>query len=265
MASAQAEPLPVPAKDVTTVTLTQHYPLSAKMGAFQSDTMNIVWSFILNPTDRTATLTHPVADPEATDDSYRLNGRYHFEKYSGDANGGPYTSYTRNFYALWTPMIDRDYHHLDPDSPLRNDSWMMSAIRVPSTFEHEGQTYTVTAIGDSAFAGSNIVTVHVPSTVTSIGDYAFADCVDFAGLPDAASAYEVVPGSVTSLGRGVFKGCTTMDRMSIGDGIRVLPEETFDGCTNMKRLTLGRNVERISCLIPPRLYRIAFNAMRSAK
>ncbi len=99
---------------------------------------------------------------EATDDSYRLNGRYHFEKYSGDANGGLYTSYTRNFYALWTPMIDRDYHHLDPDSPLRNDSWMMSAIRVPSTFEHEGQTYTVTAIGDSAFAGSNIVTVHVP-------------------------------------------------------------------------------------------------------
>ncbi|WP_304611417.1 leucine-rich repeat protein, partial [Paramuribaculum intestinale] len=262
MASAQAEPLPVPAKDVTTVTLTQHYPLSAKMGAFQSDTMNIVWSFILNPTDRTAMLTHPVADPEATDDSYRLNGRYHFEKYSGDANGGPYTSYTRNFYALWTPMIDRDYHHLDPDSPLRNDSWMMSAIRVPSTFEHEGQTYTVTAIGDSAFAGSNIVTVHVPSTVTSIGDYAFADCVDFAGLPDAASAYEVVPGSVTSLGRGVFKGCTTMDRMSIGDGVRVLPEETFDGCTNMKRLTLGRNVERISCLIPPRLYRIAFKGAR---
>lgn len=262
MASAQAEPLPVPAKDVTTVTLTQRYPLSAKKGAFRPDTINIAWNFILDPATHTATLTHPVADPEATDDSYRLNGRYHFEKYSGDANGGPYTSYTRNFYALWTPMIDRDYYRYDPESELRNDSWMMSAIRVPSTFEHDGQTFTVTAIGDSAFAGSNIVTVHVPSTVTSIGDYAFADCENFAGLPDAASAYEVVPNSVTSLGRGVFKGCKTLERMTIGDGVKELPEETFDDCTGMKRLTLGRNIERISCLIPARLYRIAFKGAK---
>lgn len=261
LASAQAEPLPVPAKDVTTVTLTQHYPLSARKEAPKADTINITWSFILDPATHTATLTHPVANPESTD-SYIRNGQYHFKKYNGNANGGPYTEYTRNFYALWTPMIDRDFYRYNLDHPTRNDSWMMSAIRIPATFEHDGATYTVTAIGERAFSGSNIVTVHVPSTVTSIGDYAFADCESFTGLPDAASAYEVVPNSVTSLGRGVFKGCGTLERMSIGDGVKELPEETFDGCEKMKRLTLGKNIERISCLLPAQLYRIAFKGAK---
>ncbi|MDE5720939.1 MAG: leucine-rich repeat protein, partial [Paramuribaculum sp.] len=232
----------------------------------------IEWSFILDKTNHTATLTHPVPDPESKD-SYLQNGRYHFEayprpdtvhpeyaympNYAGDANGGPVTEFTKTFIALWSPMIDRDYYRYDLVN-RRNDSWTMAAIRIPATFEHDGATYTVTAIGERAFSGSDIVTVHLPSTITSIGDYAFADCQNFVGLPADGSAFEVIPASVTTLGKGVFSNCATLERMTIGDGVKTIPAETFDKCPALQRLTIGRSVESIKCPLPAALRKIAF-------
>lgn len=277
IASAQGEALPDPEPEITTVLLTQRYPLNTKSGAFQASTTGIEWSFILDKSNHTATLTHPAPDPES-EDSYAQNGRYHFKasdllpdtehpeyaylpNYAGDGNGGPVTEYTKTFNALWSPMVDRDFYRYNLDEPLRNDSWTMAAIRVPATFVHDGATYTVTAIGERAFASSDIVSVHIPSTVTSIGDYAFADCMSFVGLPPYASAFEVIPASVTTLGKGVFKGCTMLERMTIGDGVKTVPAETFDGCKSLKRLTIGRSVDKIECLLPP-AYTIAFKGAR---
>ena len=272
IASAQGEALPDPQPEITTVLLTQRYPVNTKSGAFQASTTGIEWSFILDKSNHTATLTHPAPDPES-EDSYAQNGRYHFKasdllpdtehpeyaylpNYAGDGNGGPVTEYTKTFIALWSPMVDRDFYRYNLDEPLRNDSWTMAAIRVPATFVHDGATYTVTAIGERAFAGSDIVTVHLPSTITSIGDYAFADCTSFVGLPSSGSAFEVIPASVTTLGKGVFKGCATLERRTIGDGVKTVPAETFDGCGTLKRITVGRNVEKLECLLPAGLIRI---------
>lgn len=49
-------------------------------------------------------------------------------------------------------------------------------VTIAETYEIDGVTYTVTAIGESAFEAGTITAVDIPATVTSIGDYAFYDC-----------------------------------------------------------------------------------------
>src|SRR5699024_1613653 len=52
----------------------------------------------------------------------------------------------------------------------------VTSIKIPSNVESNGQTYTVTSIGNSAFANRYITSVDIPDSVTSIGDFAFYYC-----------------------------------------------------------------------------------------
>lgn len=71
-------------------------------------------------------------------------------------------------------------------------------VVIPETIEYGGKVYTVTRIGDNAFARSSMMTsVTVPRTVTGIGSYAFVlfarnaalDLTCFAGEPPLADRW----------------------------------------------------------------------------
>ena len=47
-----------------------------------------------------------------------------------------------------------------------NDVKYSGAIVVPSTVEHDGTTYTVTRIGEVAFAACDITSIDMPNTIT---------------------------------------------------------------------------------------------------
>ena len=67
------------------------------------------------------------------------------------------------------------------------------AIAIPATVVNGSNTYSVTSIGDGAFAGcSGLTSINIPSSVTSIGAGAFENCI---GLTSIA-----IPNSVTSIG-----------------------------------------------------------------
>ena len=79
----------------------------------------------------------------------------------------------------------------------------VTSIKIPSNVESNGQTYTVTSIGDRAFLScGNLTSVDIPDSVTSIGDFAFYYC---AGLTSVT-----IPDSVTSIGNIAFDSCTNM-------------------------------------------------------
>ena len=76
-------------------------------------------------------------------------------------------------------------------------------ISLPSTVTYNGTQYTVTKIGEIAFANCTGLTgsLTIPNTVTTIAHGAFMDCTGFTGSL-------TIPNSVTSIGPHVFHGCT---------------------------------------------------------
>lgn len=50
------------------------------------------------------------------------------------------------------------------------------SLTIPETVPYDGDTYTVTAIGEFSFTECSLASVSIPSTVSSIGNYAFANC-----------------------------------------------------------------------------------------
>ena len=61
------------------------------------------------------------------------------------------------------------------------------AISIPQTVDHDGTTYTVTALGDGAFEScSNVTSLTLPATIRSIGSNCFYNCsFTSLALPDS--------------------------------------------------------------------------------
>ena len=70
----------------------------------------------------------------------------------------------------------------------------------------DGNTYSVTSIGDYAFQGSSLTSVTIPSSVISIGTEAFKR----SGLTSVT-----IPSSVTSIGAGAFAQCADLTSINV--------------------------------------------------
>ncbi|MBQ6047355.1 MAG: leucine-rich repeat protein [Bacteroidales bacterium] len=76
------------------------------------------------------------------------------------------------------------------------NSGYSGAITIPQTVEYEGETYTVTALGASAFEScTGVTSLSLPATIRSIGAYCFYNC-SFTSLQ--------LPDSLRSLGDQAF-------------------------------------------------------------
>lgn len=70
-------------------------------------------------------------------------------------------------------------------------------INIPSTANYNGETYSVTRIGKSAFSDcTGLISVTIPNTVTNIGERAFYNCTNIRSL--------TIGSSVTSIGEYAF-------------------------------------------------------------
>ena len=71
-------------------------------------------------------------------------------------------------------------------------------VFIPSTVERNGNTYTVTGIGEQCFSQSDITSISLPNTIITIGDYAFDRCYELTSLN--------IPENVTTLGKRIISG-----------------------------------------------------------
>ena len=73
-------------------------------------------------------------------------------------------------------------------------------IVIPESITFENSKYSVTSIGEGAFACcSSLTSVTIPNSVTSIGESAFSGCNSLTSV--------TIPNSVTSIGEGAFGYC----------------------------------------------------------
>ena len=129
----------------------------------------------------------------------------------------------------------------------------------------------VTSIGDSAFAYcSSLTSITIGNDVTSIGNRAFEDCSSLTsitvanGNPVYHSAgnclietgsktliagckNSIIPsdGSVTSIGRNAFFGCSSLTSITIPDSVTSIGDSAFYKCSKITSVTIGNGVTSI--------------------
>ena len=92
------------------------------------------------------------------------------------------------------------------------------AVTVPSSLN--GQS--VTAIGASAFAGSDVTSVSISQGVTKIGQMSFSDCDKLTSVS--------IPSTVTDIGDCAFDGCSALKSVTIPQTVTNIGDSAFDGC-----------------------------------
>ena len=134
----------------------------------------------------------------------------------------------------------------------------VTSIKIPSNVESNGQTYTVTSIGNFAFSWcTGLTSVTIPDSVTSIGYGAFSECIsltsvtipdsvtsigDFAFTHCAGLTSVTIPGSVTSIGDYAFSECSGLTSVDIPDGVTSIGDRAFGNCTELTSVTFAGTV-----------------------
>ena len=108
--------------------------------------------------------------------------------------------------------VDGIYYQITSEEDLTvevtfegDERWFFSdeyfgSVTIPETVTYNGNTYSVTSIGSSAFYDcSGLTSVIIPNSVTNIGSEAFSAC---SGLTSVT-----IPNSVTSIGSYAFREC----------------------------------------------------------
>ena len=139
-----------------------------------------------------------------------------------------------------------------------NLGYYQGHINIPETVTLYDDTYTVTAIGDSAFFYAHLTGVDLPETITSIGVEGFVN----SGIQRIE-----LPNSVTHIGESAFAGnqslteiklsCnldtipngafvgTALTNVDIPNSVRFIGEKAFYDCSYLKSITIPESVNSI--------------------
>ncbi len=111
-------------------------------------------------------------------------------------------------------------------------------VTIPESVTYNGNTYSVTWIGEDAFSNcSGLTSVEIPNSVTWIGGGAFFGC---SGLTSVE-----IPNSVTSTGGGVFKNCSGLTSVEIPNSVTSIANDAFSGCSGLTSVVIGNSVTSI--------------------
>lgn len=127
---------------------------------------------------------------------------------------------------------------------------------------------TITEISSGVFSGCiNLKTVNLSKNLEKLGSYAFSDCTSLTSviLPEGLiGLYEGafqkctglteinIPASLTDTGYmgnnaypGAFADCSSLDKITFGEGLLEIPSGLFSGCTGLKEITLPDSITKI--------------------
>ena len=111
-------------------------------------------------------------------------------------------------------------------------------VVIPEQVTYGDNTYSVTSIGDRAFAYCSALTsVSIGNSVTSIGDNAFCHSESLTSV--------TIGESVTSIGDNAFRECTALASVTIGESVTSIGDYAFRGCA-LTSVTIPDSVTSIA-------------------
>ena len=111
-------------------------------------------------------------------------------------------------------------------------------ISIPSTVTQNGRKYTITQIGDKAFANCKHLTqVKIANTIVNVGNAAFENCTSLISID--------VPNSVVTINSQAFKGCSSLKSVSLSNNLTTIEPETFKGCSALTFINIPKGLTSI--------------------
>ena len=138
--------------------------------------------------------------------------------------------------------IDGIYYNLETKTNQAevtlNPNQYKGDVVIPESVTYKGAVYSVTSIGDIAFAGCiGLISITIPDGVTSIGESAFDSCKGLTSI--------TIPDGVTSIGVSAFYGCSGLTSITIGNSVTSIGKGAFFDCWGLTSVTIGNSVMSI--------------------
>ncbi len=143
-------------------------------------------------------------------------------------------------------MVDGIYYNITGSNPrtvevtYRDTDYnsYSGQVNVPGTVTHGGVTYTVTAIGNSAFRKcADLTSLTLPNTITDIKPLAFYYCDSLTSLD--------IPNSVTTIHHEAFWICRGLTHVTIPNSVTSIGYDAFRNCSALSSVVIGKNVATI--------------------
>ena len=109
-------------------------------------------------------------------------------------------------------------------------------VTVQKELYYGGRAFLVTAIGESAFAGSSITKITLPVGVKTIENGAFQGCQSLQTLEFTEPAWNE-SATLEGIGDHAFQDCTALGTVYyLPESLKEIGDYAFAGCTNMKEI-----------------------------
>lgn len=156
------------------------------------------------------TLTVPKGTLSAYQSAANWSGFKAYKEGEGGGSGGDDTEPAKI-------EVDGIYYQTDPATSTAtvisgyqaglNETPYSGVVNVPSTFTYKGKTYTVTAVGQTAFQYGTCTEVTLPSTCTTLATYAFSSM---------SSLTKLDLGGVNNIPGNGITNCTALKDLYLG-------------------------------------------------
>lgn len=84
---------------------------------------------------------------------------------------------------------------------------------------------------------SALKTIFLNDGLETIENFAFDNCGNL--------LYITIPGTVTSMGKGVLAQCNLLNKVTIEEGVTAIPEDAFDRCRSLETVNLPDSLTTI--------------------
>ena len=203
------------------------------------------FTFSLNDTDKTATITGPVGKPAELDIPNKIIVKE--QNYTT-------TSIGKNAFEDCSSLTSITMPNSLTSIGKWGFSWCesLTSIKIPDRVESIGKWAfshctglksitipdRVESIGDGVFnACSGLTSVIIGQNVASIGEYTFSNCSSLTLI--------TIPNSVISIERNAFSVCNSLTSIAIPNSVNSIGIQAFAACNSLTSVKIGNSVNSI--------------------